>query len=169
MTRRHSSVKALTGSSYAENCCRAWSSSRNSKFLALRRSAKGVGETVFTIMTTFGVVFNMRVGGSGGYSVWESKACSERGSCDMPLTPPASSGASDRRYAKKRWLVASAALYPVSAIYAGTSLPFILLPRMVSTIETLALIRVLEGPPACHPRQFTTAKPVHLASRGDGS
>lgn len=108
-TLRHSSVSALTVSSYAENCCNATSSSRYSKFLARRKSEKGVGETESTIITTFVVRVCMRVGVCGGYSVCDNSDCRERGRLEMAPTV-FDSGDSERRYAKKRWLAASAAL-----------------------------------------------------------
>jgi hypothetical protein len=53
----------------------------------------------------------MRVGVIGGYSVSWTSFCKEIGSVDMPFRPFTESGVNDLRYAKKRWLVASAALY----------------------------------------------------------
>jgi hypothetical protein len=60
-------------------------------------------------MTTFVVRVCIRVGVCGGYSVWERSDCRERGRLEIPPIA-VESGESDRRYAKKRWLAASAAL-----------------------------------------------------------
>jgi hypothetical protein len=92
----HSSVRAFTVSSYAENCCSALSSSRYSKFFARRSNANGVGETESTIMTTLVVRVCMSVGVCGGYSVWDSNAWRDRGRAEIPPTT-FMSGDSDRR------------------------------------------------------------------------
>jgi hypothetical protein len=63
-------------------------------------------------MTTFIVGIWSKVGVCGGYSVAWTRACKEIGSAEMPLAPRTESGVRERRYAKKRWLVASAALDP---------------------------------------------------------
>jgi hypothetical protein len=55
----------------------------------------------------------MSVGVCGGYSVWDSSDWSDRGRLEMAPTVLIS-GDSERRYAKKRWLAASAALNLVS-------------------------------------------------------
>jgi hypothetical protein len=61
-------------------------------------------------MATFGVLYSMRVGVIGGYSVSWTSFCSEIGRVEIPLTPLTDSGDIDLRYAKNKWLVASAAL-----------------------------------------------------------
>ena len=59
-------------------------------------------------MTTFDVASNG--GYVGGYCVSCTRVCSESGNVDIPLKPRTESGESERKYAKNRWLVASAAL-----------------------------------------------------------
>lgn len=51
-----------------------------------------------------------------------TSVCKEMGSADIPLNPRTDSGESERRYAKNRWLVASAALLcQYSSIEVGIS------------------------------------------------
>lgn len=144
-TLRHSSVSAFTVSSYAENCCNAASSSRYSKFLARRKRANGVGDTESTIITTFVVRVCISVGVCGGYSVWDSSDCRERGRLEMPPTV-LGSGASERRYAKKRWLAASAALgdsqYALK-VMTRTQLAF---PMCGTRLQNLCRLRRTEKP-----------------------
>lgn len=59
-------------------------------------------------MTTFDVASNG--GYAGGYWVSRTSVCREIGNIDIPLKPRAESGESERKYAKNKWLVASAAL-----------------------------------------------------------
>lgn len=76
--------------------------------MARRSKAKGVGETELTTMTTFDVVSNG--GYAGGYWVSCTKVCRDIGNVEIPLKPRTESGESERKYAKNKWLVASAAL-----------------------------------------------------------
>lgn len=72
-------------------------------------------------MTTFDVASNG--GYAGGYWVSRTSVCREIGNVDIPLKPRTESGESERKYAKNKWLVASAALSigQLSSIQIGSS------------------------------------------------
>ena len=81
----------------------------------------------------------------------------------MPLMPRTESGDRDRRYAKKRWLVASAALREDQQVLVGFQCNELPCPRPVPAFIALASVGMLKSPPASISREFPATQTVGLS------